>query len=989
LAERPVRRRIGWLLAGLAVSAVAAGCSNSLYSSSYYSDGVQFTNDPSTLTILDPDVGGGSFHGDGYSLCGVVSRTELSDVAFTGRVVGYRQRLFVEPNDSSGPANRTIYEGIVMQAEEVLYGEMPEAGSRITLVEAPLEEGDEILRKRFPPDMTELLAGIEAMADPDSGPLYLVYASAAEEGTPAGDLNLYGASLVSQIGSNESIKLLQTGMSGTRSRCIGSEHGERGWVEQDYKLQDARAAGAYVSSLGEHRSDGTETYRLHSDINGITENSDLVFVGRVVDFIADLEVKDVTAANSVADQPDSEVQHVYSGIVFEADEVLLGEMPQADSRITLGSSSLQSTHDGKSRLLYLGQEVEVFSDGIARIGFGGSPQYLVYAISSEANSRAHELDLFWMNTRSGAVCVNANGTLSLGQAEPFNAVWAPDRSSEYAWHFPYSLQDARDAAELVKSGIENTTEQSTDYYDPDAPPIDSVRPDGRDFGQCHDSGDLGDNDLNSFNSSSDGTQFTNDPSTLTILDPTVDDMSIHADSLPWCGLVALTERSDVAFLGRVVGYRQRLFTVPEELGPDTSDSVNSRTVYEGIVMQAEEVLFGEMPEPGSRITLGAETLEESREYVRTRLLSDQRRLLPGIQAMADPESGPLYLIYAGASSQGTPAADHNLYWPRYVSEKYTSKINLTQWDSVFTTASCVGSEHGEREWVERNYTLQDGRVVAAYISGLRALQNSDYVADFERSTRHYDIDSITADSSVVFVGRVVDFIESLDVFRLSADLSSSEQTDSMVAHVYDGIVLEADEVLLGEMPEAGSRITLGVRSLQSTHNVKSSIFLFDQERVVFNDGIRSLDTDDSPQYLVYAFPSEVGSRGHELGLHWLNTRSGAVCVNADGSLGLGQASPFGRVWAANEAGRYDWLIPYDLQDARDAAELAKSDIADRAEELAGDAEQTPPIDRLRPSNDESTSECTVFGRVSDKYDVTIDDKPNFRNSNAEALRARP
>ncbi len=456
---------------------------------------------------------------------------------------------------------------------------------------------------------------------------------------------------------------------------------------------------------------------------------------------------------------------------------------------------------------------------------------------------------------------------------------------------------------------------------------------------------------------SDGGQFTNDPAELTILDPTINSFDIHVDGIPYCGVVALTELSDVVFLGRVVGYRQRLYTDPEELDVGNNNFA-ARDIYEGIVMQAEEVLFGEMPEPNSRITLGAATLEERTDEIYKRLLPNIRWLLPGIEAMANPAKGPLYLVYA-AAAQNTPAADHDLYWLRHINGIYSNgTIDLTQRGSIFTTSVCVGSDHGEQVWAERNYKLQDARAAGAYVSSLGERRNDNS----EWYSLHEDINEITKDSDIVFVGRIVDYIEQLEVEDMTANNSVTSQLDSEVRLVYSGIVLEVDEVLLGEMPEAESRVTLGASYLQSIYDRDARSLFHDQPTEIFNAGIQSIGSANSPQYLVYATASEAGSRAHELGLYWLNTHAGAVCVNADGTLGIGQESPFDWVWAANEAGDYEWRNPYDLQDARKAAELAKSGIAERAEELGSDAEQAPPIDRLRPN---STHECSVLGATDD------------------------
>ncbi len=184
-----------------------------------------------------------------------------------------------------------------------------------------------------------------------------------------------------------------------------------------------------------------------------------------------------------------------------------------------------------------------------------------------------------------------------------------------------------------------------------------------------------------------------------------------------------------------------------------------------------------------------------------------------------------------------------------------------------------------------------------------------------------DIDEISEDADVIFLGRVVDYKERLFLH----DLESSSWPRYWV---YDGIVLQADDLLLGEMPDPDTKITLAVRALTELHDGTVHSRHIDREISIFGEGIRSIGSAESPQYLVYAGPSPPGTRWHELGLYWILSSGGAVRVYSDGSLGAGNASPFAKVWDANAEGEYDWVFPYDLQDARDAAELAKSGIED-------------------------------------------------------------
>jgi len=209
---------------------------------------------------------------------------------------------------------------------------------------------------------------------------------------------------------------------------------------------------------------------------------------------------------------------------------------------------------------------------------------------------------------------------------------------------------------------------------------------------------------------------------------------------------------------------------------------------------------------------------------------------------------------------------------------------------------------------------------------------------------HEDINIITEDSGVIFVGRVVDYKERIYTIPPSADKLAVAEPDWMIVGVVEGIVLEADEVLLGEMPEPDSRITLGARTFQETLDGRVKSRLMQREITIFRDGIESIGSDESPQYLVYAVPSNPGGRGASFGLYWINTRSGVLRVGDDGSLAGSRGMPFVEVWLSDGEGNFDWRPAHDLQDARDAAKLAKSGIEDTSgvpEEQSTGIEEAP------------------------------------------------
>ena len=233
--------------------------------------------------------------------------------------------------------------------------------------------------------------------------------------------------------------------------CLGCKQSypeDRGVVASEGLMTDTTGISVLDETIPQSH---VEVYEeLHENIYEITDDSAVIFVGRVVDYRERLIV-----SRSDPDEP-REKQFVADGIVLEADEVLLGAMPDEGSRITIGVWALTELPDGTPLSRHTGREIRLFEDGIRALSSGNSPQYLVYANASTGH-RGAQLGLYTINTRGGVVRIIEEESFGEGLDFPFVEVWAPDEEGEHQWMLPYDLQDARDAAELAKGGIEDTT----------------------------------------------------------------------------------------------------------------------------------------------------------------------------------------------------------------------------------------------------------------------------------------------------------------------------------------------------------------------------------------------------------------------------------------------------------------------------------------------------------------------------------------------------
>ncbi len=167
------------------------------------------------------------------------------------------------------------------------------------------------------------------------------------------------------------------------------------------------------------------------------------------------------------------------------------------------------------------------------------------------------------------------------------------------------------------------------------------------------------------------------------------------------------------------------------------------------------------------------------------------------------------------------------------------------------------------------------------------------------------------------------------------------------------------------MPEPNSRLTLGVIAFQETLDGTSKSRILSREISLFYDGIKNIGHDTSPKYLVYAGPSASGTKAQELGLYWIRTRSGVLRLGDDGSLPENAGMPFVEMWRSDDEGNFDWRPAYDLQDARNAAQLAIQGIADTSgvpeEQSTGIEEE--PADQTADSSEQGND--ALGGESSD------------------------
>ena len=148
---------------------------------------------------------------------------------------------------------------------------------------------------------------------------------------------------------------------------------------------------------------------------------------------------------------------------------------------------------------------------------------------------------------------------------------------------------------------------------------------------------------------------------LAVLDESIPAVDVHGDYWPeYDDLRSITCASDIAFIGRVTGYTERLLTVPPD--PEDPDPSRRSDVLEGLVFTVDELLIGD-PGGSAEVTVAfwALTVNEDGSPHSRVVGAPFEVIRPGIEQRGDPE-GPLYLVYAVASEAHSPFDVPGVYY---------------------------------------------------------------------------------------------------------------------------------------------------------------------------------------------------------------------------------------------------------------------------------------------------------------------------------------
>ena len=151
------------------------------------------------------------------------------------------------------------------------------------------------------------------------------------------------------------------------------------------------------------------------------------------------------------------------------------------------------------------------------------------------------------------------------------------------------------------------------------------------------------------------------PAEPAVLDESIPAASVHGDYWPEYGdLRSITCASDIAFIGRVTGYTERLLTIPPD--PDDPDP-SQLDVLDGLVFTVDELLVGDPDEGTGKVTVAFRALTVKEDgSPHSRIVGAPFGVIrPGIVQRDDPDR-PRYLVYAVAVEAGTPLHGHGVYF---------------------------------------------------------------------------------------------------------------------------------------------------------------------------------------------------------------------------------------------------------------------------------------------------------------------------------------
>ena len=186
---------------------------------------------------------------------------------------------------------------------------------------------------------------------------------------------------------------------------------------------------------------------------------------------------------------------------------------------------------------------------------------------------------------------------------------------------------------------------------------------------------------------------------------------------------------------------------------------------------------------------------------------------------------------------------------------------------------------------------------------------------------HWDLDSLTLASDIVFTGRVTGYVEA----ALPIHRAASGHTD-----VHDGVVFTVDDLIAGELPAGMKQVTILTFALILDEHGDPLVRISESPIEIVRDGIEQRNLPDGPLYLVYALQPDPDDIPDDIYYYYkpdfyhFNTPGAVVRIMDDGSLGTGAEPPlYGAIASDGKWAMIDHGLTLD--DVRVAAGVPTND----------------------------------------------------------------
>lgn len=190
-------------------------------------------------------------------------------------------------------------------------------------------------------------------------------------------------------------------------------------------------------------------YIYHEDLKSLATASDIIFTGRITNYVESaLTVSDPDTA-SIGLQID-----VYDGIVFTVEELIAGNLPDGTQEITILTFAMITDEHGEPIVRISDSPVEVVQAGIEQRNLPDGPMYLVFALrEDDPSSPFYRSEFHYFNTPGSVVQLLDDGRLGVGVDKPLNLAGVTGVESSIPVN-SLQMSDVR--------GVVNVTQESDD-----------------------------------------------------------------------------------------------------------------------------------------------------------------------------------------------------------------------------------------------------------------------------------------------------------------------------------------------------------------------------------------------------------------------------------------------------------------------------------------------------------------------------------------------